>query len=373
MNFLRNLTVVTLCTLVGGCASAPARSRAAAPVAAARRLSVDDLLEHPADVKVTLHPPAVAYDRVYGALLRRASALAAAYAGPRTLGTTALAALERTDEVDAAVNDEGEAVVVLRGVPADLDVAHVVDENGRPVWRPIVGDLRHTFVEYEPTAQADATLFVLPERVWVVASGAARMHTREVLVIGAGAVTFAEGEPGLAVLGVRGAALVRRDARLRSGPLAPLGRSLVHASFELAPGAQGVLLSRLVYPDDLAASGAEQTARDIVSAFRHILEETEKGANAKTHREPPPLSWLAAAGVERAGATVTVRAPIPAPGSTRSPAPTCRPPAARPKARIPATYRGTSGVIPSRRPRSSCPRKNRAKPAVLFDSASPAG
>jgi hypothetical protein len=304
--------------LVSGLACGGASTRATSkPTTAAsvpaRRLSVDDLLTRPADLRVTLHPPAVVYDRVYGALLRKASALAAAYAGPRTMGTTALAALERTDEVDAAINDAGEAVVVLRGVPADLDVTQVVDEGGRAVWRPVVGDLRHTFVEYQPAAAADATLFVLPERVWVVASGDARMHTREVLVTGAGPVSFVEGDTGLAVLSIRGAALLRRDGRLRSGPLAPLGRSLVRASFELAPGAQGLLLARLAYSEDLAASGAEQTARDIVSAFRRILHETEKDRNAKAPREPPPLSWLAAAGVERAGALVTVRAPIPRP------------------------------------------------------------
>jgi hypothetical protein len=297
-----------LAALATACAPSRSTSKNLASAPSVRKLCVDDLLAHPADVKVTLHPPAVVRDRVYGALLRRASSLAAAYAGPRTLGTTALAALERTDEVDAAVNDAGETIVILRGVPGDLDVLHVVDEAGRPVWRPIVGDLRHTFAEYAPVTEADATLFVLPGRVWVVASGDARMHTREVLIDGP--ATFAEGDPGLAVIAIRGSALLRRDPRLRSGPLSPLGRSLLRASFELTPGAQGVLVARLDYNEDLAASGAEKTARDIVSAFRRMLQEGET-VGAKTHREPPPLSWLAAAGVERAGMEVTVRAPIP--------------------------------------------------------------
>jgi hypothetical protein len=306
----RLVVASVLAALAMGCASAGAASKHATAPPIVRHLSVDDLLVHPADVKVTLHPPAVVHDRVYGALLRRASTLAAAYAGPRTVGTTALAALERTDEVDAAVNDAGEAIVILRGVPGDLDVLHVVDEKGVSVWRPIVGDLRRTFVEYEPAAEADATLFVLPERVWVIASGSARMRTREALVDAAGGASFAQGDPGLAVISIRGSALVRRDPRLRSGPLSPLGRSLLRASFELTPGAQGVLVARLEYTEDLAASGAEQTARDIVSAFRRMLEHDEK-SNAKTRPEPPPLSWLAAAGVDRAGREVTVRAPIP--------------------------------------------------------------
>lgn len=136
------------------------------------------------------------------------------------------------------------------------------------------------------------------------------MRTREALVDAAGGASFAQGDPGLAVISIRGSALVRRDPRLRSGPLSPLGRSLLRASFELTPGAQGVLVARLEYTEDLAASGAEQTARDIVSAFRRMLEHDEK-SNAKTRPEPPPLSWLAAAGVDRAGREVTVRAPIP--------------------------------------------------------------
>ncbi len=296
-------------SLAFGCGhSVATSSKPAESASSVRRLSLDDLLAHPADVRVTLHPPAVTRDRVYGALLRRASALAAAYAGPRSMGTTALVALERADEVLAAVNDAGEAVVVLRGVPADLEATRVVDETGHPVWRPIVGDLRRTFVEYAPVVEADATLFVLPERVWVVASGAARAHTRDALIDGAGAVSFKEGDPGLAVITIRGSALVRRDSRLRVGRLAPLGRSLLWASFELTAGAQGVLVTRLDYTEALAASDAEQTARDIVSAFRRLLEE---GAKAKTHADPPPLSWLAAAGVDRAGVVVTVRAPIP--------------------------------------------------------------
>jgi hypothetical protein len=297
--------------LAAGCASRGTASKKPEVVEAVRRLSVDDLLAQPADVKVTLHPPAVVQDRVYGALLRRASSLASAYAGPRTLGTTALVALERTDEIDAALNDGGEAVVLLRGVPGDLDVSRVVDEAGHAVWRPIIGDVRHAFVEYEATAEADAALFVVG-RVWVVAAGAARARTREALVGAPGGVSFAEGEPGLAVITIRGAALVRRDARLRSGSLAPLGRSLSKASFELTPGALGVLVTRLDYTEIDAASGAEQTARDIVAAFRRLLEDGQKGgAGAKAHTEPPPLSWLAAAGVERAGQIVTVRAPIP--------------------------------------------------------------
>jgi hypothetical protein len=285
----------------------------AAVVPTVRALALDELLSQPADVTLTLHPPAIVRDRVYGPLLRRASALAVAYAGPRSLGTTALVALERTEEVDAAVGDGGEAVVILTGVPADLDVTQVVDELGHPVWKLALGDVRQSFVEYQGASASEASLFVLPQRTWVVAAGPARARTREVLVGSMGSVSFPATDVSLAELSIRGGALVRRDARLRTGALAPLGRSLEKASFALTPGAEGVIVARFLYREETAAEDAEKTVHDVVAAFRHSLEriENDGGLGASSRKEPPPLVWLAAAGVERTSATVNVRAPIP--------------------------------------------------------------
>jgi hypothetical protein len=271
-------------------------------VTVARTVSFDDLLANAAEVTVTLHPPAIVRDRVYGPLLQRASTLAAAYAGPRTVGTTALTALERTDEVVVASNDAtGEAVVVLRGVPADLDASRVVDEHGNPIWRAVVGDVGRSVIEYEPSVPADAALFVLPPRIWIIAVGEGKARTREALLGPISASSLIGEEAPLAVLSIQGPALVRRDARLRDGALAPLGRSLLRASFELAPGTEGIINARLVYADPAAARASEETLRDVVAAFRRSLESPN----------PPALAWLAAAGVERSAATVTVRAPIP--------------------------------------------------------------
>jgi len=293
--------------------AAPAPKRGEAP--APKRLAAGDLLSGPPDVEVVLHPPAIVRDRVYGPLLKRASALAAAYAGPHTLGTTALAAIERTEEVDVAMDDAGDALVLLRGVPAELDVMQVVDENGLPVWRPAVGDVRQSFAEYESTRGTAASLFVLPQRTWVVASGVARTKTRDALVEAPGGVSFADGEPSLAKLSIRGGALVRRDERLRMGSLAPLGSSLLRASFELTSGAEGVIVGRLEYASPGAATDAAQTAQDVVGAFRRKLEQLDKldkkGGAPSGHAAAPPLAWLGAAGVDRENATVNVRAPIP--------------------------------------------------------------
>jgi hypothetical protein len=300
--------------LLAGCAtktSMPAHSASsskAAPPVAPQPLRTEDLLGQLADVEVTLKPSAIVRDKVYGPLLRRASALATAYVGPPTLGTTAMAALERTDRVDAAVSDAGDAVVILRGVPADLDVTQIVDEKGRPIWRPVQGDVRQSVIEYEPAEPSDAALFVLPARTWLVASGTARVRARERLALAAGGVAFDPTEAPLGVLSIRGASLLRREGRLRAGPISPLGSSLLRAAFELTSGAEGVVVARLEYSDASAASGAELTARDIVAAFRHRLEEAQKGT---LKGAPPPLAWLGAAGVDRGDKVVTIRAPIP--------------------------------------------------------------
>jgi hypothetical protein len=302
--------------VLAACSRTPAAARPAAPASVARPLVLDDLLAGPADLTLTLRPPAIVRDRVYGPLLRRASALAAAYAGPRTVGTTALVALERTEEVLAALGGAGQALVLMRGVPADLDVTQVVDEGGRALWKTAQGDVRQTFVEYESANGAETSqtaLFVLPQRTWIVVAGDARGRTREMLIRAAEAPSFAPADVSLAELSIRGGALVRRDERLRDGALAPLGRSLVRASVALTPGALGILVATLSYSDSAAAGGAEETARAVVAAFRRRLEQLDSsGTNAASPpKAPPPLSWLAAAGVERAGSEVHVRAPIP--------------------------------------------------------------
>jgi hypothetical protein len=300
--------------LVAACSATPTAKRLVSAEPAGHALALDEVLSRPADVTVTLHPPAIVRDRVYGPLLKRAFALAAGYAGPRSLGTTALVALERTEEVDAAVGEGGEALILLRGVPADLDVTKIVDEAGRPVWKLAVLDVRQSFIEYQGASASGASLFVLPQRIWVVAAGAATARTRQALVESTGPVSFAATDVSLAELSIRGAALVRRDERLRTGALAPLGSSLVRASFGLTPGLEGVIVARLFYGEDTAAAeGAEKTAREVVAAFRQSLEKIEKsgGQTPSVRVDVPPLSWLAAAGVARTGATVSVRAPIP--------------------------------------------------------------
>jgi hypothetical protein len=320
----RVLGAVALAVLAS-CAAHPSLSKSVssadvAVVAEAPAKPLSVLLSRAPDLVLTVHPPALARDRVYGPLVRRASELAAAYAGPTNLGTTALAVLERTEEVVVAENDHGkEAVVVLRGVPADVDPLEIVDTSGRPVWRAVQGDVRTTSRELEPSEPADAALFIAPGLVWVIASGPAIARTRAALTGDVGHGAFAGDETALVSLSLPGDAI----PQLRRGALASIGAGLIHAKVELTPGAAGLILGTLAYPDAAAAASAEGTVLAVTLAFRHRLEEAVQAEEShgrpssprpvSTPRPGANLDWLGAAKVDRDGSNVIVRAPIPRP------------------------------------------------------------
>ena len=278
---------------------------------------VETLLSHRPDLVLTVHPPTIARDAVYGPLLRRASELASAFAGPTNLGTTALAVLERTDEVVIAETDRGkEAVVVLRGVPASLDALDVVDTSGHPIWQPVHGDLRASSRELAPAGAAagaeDAALFVLPGLVWIIASGPAVPRVRAAMANGVARGSFAGDDTSLASLSLPADAL----PQLRQGSLATVGAGLLHVGVEHTPGATGLVITKLTYIDTVAAASAEGTVLAVTLAFRHRLEEAVEASDRKAGPPRPPrpasnLEWLGAAKVEREGTTVLLRAPIP--------------------------------------------------------------
>jgi hypothetical protein len=321
---VRRAILVASC-LALGCAASPGRptpaptaplaSPASAPLGPSA--TIESVLSHRPDVVLTLHPRALARDPVYGPLLRRAGELASAYAGPDNLGTTALAVLEQTEEVVVAENDHGrEAVIVLRGVPASVDPHDLVDTQGKPLWRPAVGDVRTTQMELAPAAPADAALFVSSGVLWIIASGAAIGRVRGALVSGIGKTPFPGDDTPLVSLMLPGDAL----PQLRQGALAKVGAGLVGIRVELTPGSEGVIVGNLAYADTAAAAAAETTLLDVTLAFRHRLEESIKAsdeqaapAKGKPARAASNLDILAAAKVERTGTNLAVRAPIPRP------------------------------------------------------------
>jgi hypothetical protein len=221
------------------------------------------------------------------------------------VGTTAFAALERADEVLLASYDlrAGDAVVGVRGVPADVEASRVVDTGGAALWahaRDLPGGVEE-LAATDPSV--DASLFVLPRRAWVIAAGPAVARVRRSFSEGRrrGDAQLGAVDPeALAVARLRPDALVHARPQLASGPLAPVARDLDTATFSLEPGPEGQVgevSARFVYGDLPFATGAESSFRDALGAFVRAYE-------AKA-------PWLHAVTVARDERAVVVRGRIP--------------------------------------------------------------
>jgi hypothetical protein len=233
------------------------------------------------------------------------------------VGTTALAALERADEVilaayearaDTDANRDGDftprdALVAVRGVPAEIDASRVVDTGGAPLWEH-TRDLPRGVEELSPADHAvDAALFVLPGRAWVIAVGAAVTRTRAAYVEAAhdtaSPLAAIDLEP-LVVARLRGDALARVRPQLADGPLAPVTRDLESATLSLEPGPQGQVgevIARFIYGDAPFAVLAEPAMREVLAAFTRAYDTK--------------APWLHAVTIAREDRVVAVRGRIP--------------------------------------------------------------
>jgi hypothetical protein len=309
------------CAVSAGCARQPPP----APVAAQSASSEprwQDVFDATPELLLVVFPRQLRRDKFYGGLLRRAMEMARessnAVAETRTLD-----AMEAAEEIIIGVRPRaaafaGETIVVVRGAPSDVDPARLVDAEGHALWTP--GPLGATdrlreLVRAAPPSAAnvpadggaaddgalDASLFELPGATWVIASGAARARAHAVLnrpVASPGPPVI---EGVLAAARLDGASLVRRLPPLREGGLlAAIGARLRSATVALPPGAERAIRVTLAYADEGAARGAETRARLVVATV--------------AQSKPDPATWLAGlstATVTRAGADVTLEAPLP--------------------------------------------------------------
>jgi hypothetical protein len=294
-----------------GATSCAARPTVGSSVAARDRSPrLEDAFDGEPALLLAIRPTKLTRDPLYGPMIRRASELASTrVAVAEAVGTTALAALERTEEIILGVYDREarDAVVVLRGVPADVDPSHVLDTNGKALWVH-VRDLPAGVEELAPTdVSASAALFVLPRRSWVIAVGDAIPRARTAFVEERHAHTAQDGAPlraledGPLVVGLlTGAALLRARPTLADGPLAPIVRDLDVVSVNLEPGPEGAVgevVARFTYGDLPFAESAEQCAKEVLDAFTRKLEAT--------------APWLHAVKVSRVDRAVLVRGRIP--------------------------------------------------------------
>jgi hypothetical protein len=259
---------------------------------------------------LAIRPRLLRADPTYGPLLRRALELARTRS--RVVASTrAIDAFENADEVIFGLNDsgglpigEGDLVAVLLGVRADIDPGTLVDGQGRALWVPGPnGRVRELSREADEQGQPlEASLFELPGRTWVIASGEARIRARDAFVRPGARPRLPIDDGGLAVLRVQGSSLVAQVPFLRPpAALAPLGADLQSLTLTLAPGAMGYVEARLTYFNDQRAGAAEAVLRETLAA----LARKKPGGVA--------WGWLSGASVERAsgGSMVAVKAALP--------------------------------------------------------------
>jgi hypothetical protein len=327
-------------------APAPPRAARTAPAEA----HWEDVLDTTPELLAVVFPLALRRDAVYGPLLRRAIDLVRDQS--RVVAETrALDAMEDAEEVivgmrpevgGAAGNREragevGEMIVVVRGVRSDVDPATLVDADGHPLWTPGPSEGVRELVPRDAPPSSDgagdpvaASLFELPGRTWVIASGQARARARDAFAHPRGRPPLdveAENGDALFVLRIDGPSLVARVRALQSpAGLASIGRRLDAVTLTLAGGTPSEVAEQealapdagpspgplhlrrsvratLAYADADAATAAETTVRDVVQAI--------------ARNKPDDLAWLANSSVDRPsprggpGKLVIVTAPLP--------------------------------------------------------------
>jgi hypothetical protein len=266
-----------------------------------------DVFETLPELFVIVRPRALAQDKVYGPLLRRAIDVARQQSRV-VAGTRALEAMEGADEVIAGVRADapgqvGELVLVAQGTRADIDPGKLVDDDGRVLWAPgPSGPVRELVRERdEHGAPIAASLFELPGRTWVVVAGDARSRAREAFAHPVNRPMIDLDREALAMVRLNGPSLVAHVRPLQgSGGLGAVGKRLQSVTFLLPPGGAREVSATLSYGSGEAAAFAEVALREAIAAV------------SRSKREG--MGWLASARVERPDGhetRVVVTAPLP--------------------------------------------------------------
>jgi hypothetical protein len=291
--------------------SAPATSEpAAAPAPSPRPAAAldpqwQDVFFETPEFLVVVRPKSLREDRIYGPLFRQAVRLARDRSKVVT-ATRMVESMEDAEEVILGVTEAGErpaeVVLVMAGVRADVDPAKLVDDDGAVLWtagppgplRELVREKARQHGDDDP----DASLFELPGRTWVVASGAARNRARDVFAHPLNRPRLAYDPQALALVRIDGPSLVSHVHQLRGpGALSPVGHGLVSTLLSLPPGADHALRVVLDYAGDDDAFASEAALRQTFSAL----------GRSQVDR----LAWLGDARVERTRRSVVATAPLP--------------------------------------------------------------
>jgi hypothetical protein len=300
-----------------------------------------DAFERTPEMVLVVRPQALLHDRMYGPVLGRCIELARQQSR-MAVATGALDVMLDATEVIVGARDNGtlgqrgaraapgaedatdDLVVAVRGVRAEIDPAALVDEGGKAFWAPgpnAPSSYVRELLRVHDEGGVEASLFELPGRDWVIATGPARMRARDAFSrpsrrAGVPAPATLQvldqlDHNALAVARVSGPALVARVGSLRPPSiLAPIGHHLTALTITLPPGDAAIIRATLEYSGDAAAL-AEATLRD---AFRVLVGN-----------KPAEYAWLQSATVTRTGCCVVVSAPVPAQLLRKMPEPVSAP------------------------------------------------
>jgi hypothetical protein len=246
------------------------------------------------NIFVVVRPQAFRRDPTYGPFIKTVLRATAARSKATSVSRM-LDAFESCEEIVISYRGPEDAFFVLKGVRADLDAAKMVDADGQLLWRasaPSPGP--QELVREERGSAQQASLFVLPQRVWVLAVGDARARARQ-----AYATPFARPEPQMdaaALYFVRfdGPNLVNAVRAFREGSLATIFKKVTSVAIALRPKKEGLLVT-FQYPTEDPAAWAELALKEI----------------SKELAEKPKLTWLNSIRVSREGNAVLARVDLP--------------------------------------------------------------
>ena len=250
-----------------------------------------DVFDTVPDLYAVVRPQALKADPLYGAfwnvLLREAAARGF------TRGTTMVEAVSGAQEIIVGLNKGNDAVIVLRGVPANLDPASMNDAAGHPLFRSVNEKGRVLELAFLGAGNADiGALFVLPDRTWVGVVGEARLRARQAFSTPLNRPVPRVDREALVAVRLGGAAARIFD---RGPRLSLVTQKMTSATFALEPNKKGLVIA-LVYPDPDATARAELQAKRVVEDLAH---------------DEKRFGWLKDAKVKYEGNIVFVRAQLP--------------------------------------------------------------
>lgn len=244
---------------------------------------------------VRVRPSALERDPEHGPMFREVLAMAAARAPVRS--ARLFDAVRRAEELVLVARGGADVTLVLLGVPADLAPERIATDDGAPLFAPAGPGSRVPELAAASGA-GDASLFVLPDRSWVVAIGKARARAREVFAIGGSGPPVRRDPRALVEARAVGRSVAPLVAAAQGlGLVRLLGRDLAEVAFTLEEARAGLKLV-LRYASVEAAERAEERARQLLAAL---------GTSGD-----PAIAWLSDGVVSRRFETVVSRVRLPA-------------------------------------------------------------